>query len=203
MISNTFLTIDNIKKILANRLDLEEILNLKNIPNEELKTFLSAFKVIDKILIKLDFQVINLLTKDEIKKWALIYILIHDLSHEMINKENYNLAKLEVLSTAPIFAHLKEISQPIDYQKFIYAYFCLGFGSLNINHHLDNLISEKIILGEFSSIGGLETGLWGIKLKEDLFDYALTSIIKKFETDKYSSLVKRYANFNLDFLCQN
>ncbi|GIW65201.1 MAG: hypothetical protein KatS3mg093_180 [Candidatus Parcubacteria bacterium] len=199
MTNNTLIT-NNIKKILETKLEAEKIINLKNIPGEELKTFLTAFKIIDKALDKIDFKIINFLNKEEIRKWALIYILIHDLFHETINNENYELAKLEIYSTAPIFYHLKEIGQPSDYQKLIYAYFSLSFNSLIINHRLENLISEKIILGEFFSIGGLENGLWGIKLKENMFEYALESINEKFKTDKYSILVKRYTNFNFDFL---
>lgn len=193
---NKILTINKLDKILNNCSELEKIVNLKNIPAEELKIFLSSFNLLDKIWAKIDFRILGSLNKDELKKWSIIYVIIHDLFHEEINnKQNYNLSQLEIYSTIPIFIQLKETINSENYQKFIYAYFSLGLGALKINHRLENLISEKIILGEFSSIGGLENDLWGVKLKTELFDYALKTILNKFENSRYEMLIKRYKNF--------
>lgn len=197
--NHKILTINNLEKILSNYSDLEEIVELKNIPAEELKTFLTSFSMLDKILTKIDFRILNSLNKDELKKWLVIYIITHDLFHgEINNNQNYNLAQLEVYSTIPIFFQLKEIINPDDYQKIVYSYFSLGLCAFEINHRLENLISEKIILGEFSSIGGLEIDLWGVKLKTELFDYALKTIFTKFENLRYETLIKRYSNFDFN-----
>lgn len=196
--NDKILTIDNLEKILNNYPKLEKIVELKNIPAEELKTFLNSFNLLDKILANIDFRVLNNLNKDELKKWSIIYIITHDLFHEEVNnKHNYILPQLEIYSTIPIFFQLKEIVSSDNYQKFIYSYFSLGLCALEINHRLENLISEKIILGEFSSIGGLETDLWGVKLKTELFDYALKTVLHKFEKSRYDMLIKRYMNFDL------
>ncbi|MCS7200948.1 MAG: hypothetical protein NZ822_02275 [Patescibacteria group bacterium] len=199
MLNNT-LEANSLKKILEMKVEIEDVLSLKNIPPEELKTYLGAIKIIEEIFNKIDYKTIQSLDKNDLKRWSLVFIFVHDIFHGINNLSNYTLAKTEINSTLPAFQLLKNLVGINDYQKFIYAYFSLSASSLKINHQLENLISEKIILGEFHSIGGFDITRWGIKLKEDLFDYALQSINKKFENDKYSSLIKRYSNFSLDFI---
>lgn len=173
---------------------LDPHLKLDFLPQQEAKVFLSSFSLLDDIFAKFDILKINF-NKAEIKKWALVYLSLHNLFHEEYNKiYNNDLTKLEIYSTAPIFLETKNLADN-DFQKLVYGYFLLGSAALKINHSLENLISEKLILGEFFAFGGVDQSIWGYELKTDLIREIAKNILEKTEKDRINYLIKKYQNF--------
>ena len=135
-------TLQEIKLILEKRDIDRDYLDLKHLPSEEAKIFLASTNNLNQYLAKLET---SLLDKDGAKRWSLIYLAIHNLLHN--ETENQDITKLEVFTTAPIFDLTKNILDEKDFEKLSLAYFLLGLSSLKINHSLEYLISEKLILG--------------------------------------------------------
>ncbi len=188
--------LQEIKKILEKDYSLEKT-DLRFIPEEEAKIFLEAIKNNEKIISKIDPFSVDY-DKNELKKWQLIYLNLHDLYHQVIISQN--LTELEIKATASILKEMVSFLEPSNLSKLYLAYLILGISSLKINHLLPCLISEKIILGEFVSVGGIETGIWGIKLKTQILHDVSNNIINKLQKDNYHSLVKKYKNFIFDII---
>lgn len=194
-------TLIELKKIIENRnFDISDPhFKLDFLPQEEAKVFLSSFPLFDNILFKFDILKLTF-DKEEIKKWALIYLALHNLFHEKYNKiYGSDLTKLEIYSTAPLFLDTKDLLE-VDFQKLTYAYFLLGSSSLKTNHSLPYLISEKLILGEFIALGNLEESLWGYQLKTNSMPEVAKNILEKTEKDRIHHLIKKYQNFIPNFL---
>jgi hypothetical protein len=188
-------TLQEIKLILEQR-DLDRhYWDLKHLHNEEAKIFLASVNNLNQYLAKLDSP---LLDKEEAKRWSLIYLALHNLLHSVT--ENQDITKLEVFTTAPIFDLTKNILDEKDFEKLSLAYFLLGLSSLKINHSLEYLISEKLILGEFVAIGGVEKGIWGLKFKYQFLPQAASNIFNKVKNDRHNFLLKKYKNLVFDFL---
>jgi hypothetical protein len=188
-------TLQEIKLILEKR-DLDRTcLDLKHLPSGEAKIFLASVNNLNQYLTKLDSPLLN---KEEAKRWSLIYLTIHDLLHS--ETEHQDITKLEVFTTAPIFDLTKNILDEKDFEKLSLAYFLLGLSSLKINHSLEYLISEKLILGEFVAIGGVEKGIWGLKFKYQFLPQAALNIFNKVKNDRHNFLLKKYKNLVFDFL---
>jgi hypothetical protein len=166
-------------------------------PEKEVAVFIAALKNIPNILIKMDHDYLKF-NKEEIKKWAVIYLHLHNLFHSEANDED--LTKLEIVTTAPIFIEVPEIITQEEQKKLNLAYFSLGVAALKINHNLENLISEKIILGEFMAFGGLQEGIWGWQLKDEILTSVAKNILEKTNKNNHYFLVKKYKNFIFDFL---
>lgn len=170
-------------------------LNLDYIPKEEAEMFLSAVTEIKNYLLNLENPKTNF---DEIKKWSLIYIALHDLFHSL-NKEN-DLTKTEILSTTNIFEVINEHVFPVKFQLLVTAYFVLGISCLKKHHSSEYLISEKVVLGEFNALGGIKKGRWGLIVDHQLMPQIATNITLKVKKDTHHFLVKKYKNFIFDFL---
>lgn len=188
-------TLENIKLILGKGNFDKNYLDLKAIPSEEIKVFWASINILNHHIVKFDSPSLD---KNEIKKWALIYLALHNLFHSEVNHQD--ITKLEVLTTAPIFTLTKDLLTEEDLAKLSFAYFLLGFTALRINHSLENLISEKLILGEFVAIGGIENGIWGLKFKHQILPTVAQNILAKVEKDRHNFLVKKYKNLVFDFL---
>ncbi|GIW67280.1 MAG: hypothetical protein KatS3mg096_148 [Candidatus Parcubacteria bacterium] len=188
-------TLENIKIILEKRDLANDYFDLKALPPEEAKIFLASINVLPQHLAKFDSPPLD---KNETKRWSLIYLALHNLFHSEINHQD--ITKLEILTTAPIFNLTKEFLNEEDLVKLSFAYFLLGFTSLRINHSLEYLISEKLILGEFVAIGGIESSIWGLKFKHHLLQPVAQNILTKVEKDRHDFLVKKYKNIVFDFL---
>ena len=188
-------TLQEIKLILEKGDAKELYWDLKHIPSEEAKVFLASVNNLNQYLTKLEA---SLLDKDEAKRWSLIYLAIHNLLHS--ETEHQDTTKLEVFTTAPIFDLTKNILDEKDFEKLSLAYFLLGLSSLKINHSLEYLISEKLILGEFVAIGGVEKGIWGLKFKYQFLPEAASNIFNKVKNDRHHFLLKKYKNLVFDFL---
>ncbi len=173
-------------------------MNINALPEKEASVFVAALKEIPEILVKLDHKQLQNIDKEDIKKWAVIYLNLHNLFHSEKNENDLN--KLEILTTAPILANLQEILSPQEQKLLNLAYFSLGLSALKINHRLEYLISEKIILGEFFAIGGIEEGIWGLKLKEEVLPNVAKNVLDKTLRDNHHHLVKKYSNFIFDFI---
>jgi hypothetical protein len=187
--------LQEIKLILEKR-DLDrDYWDLKHLPCEEAKIFLASVNNLNQYLTKLDSP---LLDKDSAKRWSLIYLALHNLLHS--ETENQDITKLEVFTTAPIFDLTKNILDEKDFEKLSLAYFLLGLSSLKINHSLEYLISEKLILGEFVAIGGIEKGIWGLKFKYQFLPQAASNIFNKVKNDRHNFLLRKYKNLVFDFL---
>lgn len=190
-------TLTEIKKILEN-INLERIsLDLKAMPQEEVVVFLAALNQFDKLFLKLDHSWLKL-EKNDLRRWGIAYLLLHDLFHAETRESD--LTKLEILTTAQIFTKAKEISSQENLDRLSLAYFILGAASLKINHSLPVLISEKIILGEFVSVGGLDNGIWGIRIKKELLPETAAKVLEKTHKGSLRPLAKKYKNFIFDFL---
>jgi hypothetical protein len=187
--------LQEIKLILEKRDLNRDYWDLKHLPSEEAKIFLASVNNLNQYLTKLDSP---LLDKDSAKRWSLIYLALHDLLHS--ETENQDITKLEVFTTAPIFDLTKNILDEKDFEKLSLAYFLLGLSSLKINHSLEYLISEKLILGEFVAIGGVEKGIWGLKFKYQFLPQAASNIFNKVKNDRHNFLLKKYKNLIFDFL---
>jgi hypothetical protein len=188
-------TLQEIKLILEKRDLGRDYWDLKHLPREETKIFLASVNNLNQYLTKLDSP---LLDKDSAKRWSLIYLALHDLLHS--ETENQDITKLEVFATAPIFDLTKNILDEKDFEKLNLAYFLLGLSALKINHSLEYLISEKLILGEFIAIGGVEKGIWGLKFKYQFLPQAASNIFNKVKNDRHNFLLKKYKNLVFDFL---
>jgi len=188
-------TLQEIKLILEKRGSNGAYWDLKHLPCEEAKIFLASVNNLNQYLTKLDSP---LLDKDSAKRWSLIYLALHNLLHSEI--ENQDITKLEVFTTAPIFDLTKNILDEKDFEKLSLAYFLLGLSSLKINHSLEYLISEKLILGEFVAIGGIEKGIWGLKFKYQFLPQAALNIFNKVKNDRHNLILKKYKNLVFDFL---
>jgi hypothetical protein len=187
--------LQEIKLILEKRDLNRDYWDLKHLPCEEAKIFLASVNNLNQYLTKLDSP---LLDKDSAKRWSLIYLALHNLLHS--ETENQDITKLEVFTTAPIFDLTKNILDEKDFEKLSLAYFLLGLSSLKINHSLEYLISEKLILGEFVAIGGVEKGIWGLKFKYQFLPQAASNIFNKVKNDRHHFLLKKYKNLVFDFL---
>jgi len=188
-------TLEEIKVILENRKSDEDYLSLNHLPPEEAKIFLAGVNNLDQYFIKLHLPSLN---KNETKRWALIYVALHNLLHS--ETEHQDITKLEVFTTAPIFELTRNILTEEDLEKLSLSYFLLGLSSLKINHSLEYLISEKLILGEFVAIGGIEKGIWGLKFKYQFLLEAAKNVFKKVQNDRHNFLLKKYKNLVFDFL---
>ncbi len=186
-----------IKKILENGDLTKTNLDLKAMPHEETMVFLAALNQFEKLFLKLDPSWLKL-EKNDLKRWGIVYLLLHDLFHAE-TQEN-DLVKLEIFTTAPIFINIQEITPQENVDRLVLAYFILGAASLKINHSLPALISEKIILGEFVAMGGLDDGIWGIRIKKDLLPKIASNVFEKSKRGNLQLLVKKYKNFVFDFL---
>jgi hypothetical protein len=183
-------------KLILEKGDLDSAyLDLKHLPSEEAKIFLASINNLDQHLTKFET---SLLDKNEARRWSLIYLALHNLLHS--ETENPDITKLEVFTTAPIFDLTKNILDEKDFEKLGLAYFLLGLSSLKINHSLEYLISEKLILGEFVAIGGVEKGIWGLKFKYQFLPQAASNIFNKVKNDRHNFLLKKYKNLIFDFL---
>jgi hypothetical protein len=187
--------LQEIKLILEKRDLKRDYWYLKHLPSEEAKIFLASVNNLNQYLTKFETSILN---KDEAKRWSLIYLALHNLLHS--ETENPDITKLEVFTTAPIFDLTKNILDEKDFEKLSLAYFLLGLSSLKINHSLEYLISEKLILGEFVAIGGVEKGIWGLKFKYQFLPQAASNIFNKVKNDRHNFLLKKYKNLVFDFL---
>ena len=187
--------LENIKLILEKREFDKNYLDLRSLPFEETKIFLASVNSSPKNLIKFDSPPLN---KDETNKWTLIYLALHNLFHSEINCQD--ISKLEILATTPIFIITKDLLPEEELAKLCFAYFLLGFTALRLNHSLEYLISEKVILGEFVAVGGIEKSIWGLKFKHYLLPTVAQNILAKVEKDRHDFLVKKYKNLVFDFL---
>ena len=186
---------NNIRLILENKAFEKHNIELTAIPEKEGKIFLMANNLLPETLVKFT----NLpFDKNEAQRWSLIYLALHDLFHSEINYSD--IVKLEILTTAPIFVLTKNILDNINLTKLFCAYFLLGFTALKINHDLEYLISEKLILGEFFALGGIENNIWGFKIKHELLPEIVNNILIKTQKDRHNFLVKKYKNLAFDFL---
>ncbi len=190
-------SIETIKLVLTKSEKNINNFSIDALPKEEAKVFVSALKMAPNFLIKLDHSYFDI-RRDEIEKWAVIYINLHNLFHSEYNDSDIN--KLEILTTVPIWTNLPELIAPQEQRKINLAYFLLGLSALKINHNLENLISEKIILGEFLAFGGIEKGIWGLKLKDEILPNVVKNILEKTQKNNHHQLVKKYKNFIFDFL---
>lgn len=191
-----------IKKVLEDKNFDKLKLDLKAMPQKEAVVFLTALNQLDKLLIKLDPTWLKL-SKDDLKRLSIAYLLLHDLYHaENANAQvaDFNdLSKLEILTTAPIFSQVEEVIGN-SFQNLSIAYFLLGISALKINHALPHLISEKIILGEFVAVGGLENGIWGVRIKNEILPQVALNVLEKTKKDSHHLLVKKYKDLAFDFL---
>jgi hypothetical protein len=183
-------------KLILEKTDLEkDRLNFSSLPKDEAKVFLISLNNLPRYLINF---VSPKLDKNEIQKWALAYLALHNLWHSEINHQD--IAKLEIFTTTPIFHSTKNILSEEDLAKLSFTYFLLGFSALKINHSLDYLISEKLILGEFVALGGIEKSIWGLKFKPEIIPSVAKNIQEKTEKDRHHFLLKKYKNLVFDFL---
>jgi hypothetical protein len=188
-------TLQEIKLILESRDSDNVYWDLNYLPQDEARVFLASVNNLNQYLSKIDN---NILDKNSAKRWSLIYLALHNLLHS--ETENPDITKLEVFTTAPIFDLTKNILNEEDFEKLSLAYFLLGLSSLKINHSLEYLISEKLILGEFVAIGGVEKGIWGLKFKYQFLPQAASNIFNKVKNDRHNFLLKKYKNLIFDFL---
>jgi hypothetical protein len=188
-------TLEAIKLIIEKADSQENCFDFSFLPQDEVKTFLASLNNLPKYLVNF---VSPKLDKNEVQKWALIYLALHNLWHSEINHQD--IAKLEIFTTAPIFHSTQNILSEEDLVKISFTYFLLGFSALKINHSLDYLISEKLILGEFVALGGIEKSIWGLKFKPEIMPSVAKNIQEKTEKDRHHFLLKKYKNLVFDFL---
>ena len=188
-------TIKEIKLILEKCESNKDYLDLIYLPQEEAKIFLASLNNLNQYLVKFDSPILD---KESTKKWALIYLSLHNLLHSENSQQD--ITKLEVFTTAPIFELTKKVLNENDFEKLCFAYFLLGLSSLKINHSLEYLISEKLILGEFVTIGGIEKGIWGLKFKYQFLPETAKNVFSKVQNDRHNFLLQKYKNYVFDFL---
>lgn len=173
------------------------IIDFSNIPEEEVRIFLEASKNNLEFIKKLDISALRI-DKNELQKWQILYIKLHDLYHKEFREEDLN--KLEIKTTASLFPDAEKVLDELGIEKLILAYISLGFSALKINRSSCYLISEKVLLGEFASLGGFERGIWGIKVNHKILPIVIRNVLDKLERGRHEMLVNKYKNFTFDFL---
>jgi hypothetical protein len=187
--------IEKLKIILDKDNTEEDYLEIKHLPEQEAKTFIQSLKILPEYFFKLENKSFK---KEELKKWAFIYILLHNLLHSEVKNEN--ISKLEILTTSPIFISVKNILEEKEKECLALAYFLLSLVSLKNNPRLENLISEKLILSELLSLGGISYGIWGLKIKTEALFIASENILDKIDHPTFDKLIKKTQNIIFDFL---
>ncbi|GBD34578.1 hypothetical protein HRbin35_00311 [bacterium HR35] len=170
-------------------------LNFNFIPKEEAKFFLASLKNINKV--KGYFE-LNELSKEEIEKWSIIFLLLHDFFHSLA--DDSSIEKLETKITPQMFVASSEILNENQKLKLASAYILLGIETLNNFHHSPYFISEKIVLGESYFQGVFEPSLWGVKINHSKFFEVTQKLNKKIETESLERLIANYKNFKFDVL---
>jgi len=170
-------------------------LNFNFIPKEEAKFFLTSLKNLNKI--KGYFELTDL-SKEEIEKWSIIFLLLHDFFHSLDN--NQSIEKLETKITSQMFVISNEILNENQKLKLASSYVLLAIETLNNFHHSPYFISEKIVLGESYFQGVFEPSLWGIKINHAKFFEVNQKLNKKIENESFESLINNYKNFKFDIL---
>jgi len=179
---------------------ISEVLKAKTVPNfdflppEEAKVFIAALKNFHKLLPYFEIKT----KKEDLEKWALIYLSLHNLFHEVF--ENYKIEEKEIVSTLKIFLETESLLNQNQKELLIHSYGLLSIEALNLHHELPYLISEKIILGESYFFGVFEPSLWGTKIKSEKLLEVIKNINKKLENGGIQQLIKSYKNFKFDIL---
>jgi len=188
-----------IKEIISlgtSRSDVVNQVELKAIPQEELQIFTQSLKNLHEILHFFDMRETN---PQELERWALIYILLHDLFHQFYTSPEIHY--LETQITTKIFKESENVLTKEQKQALQTSYLLLALNSLKTHHHSLYLISEKIILGEGYFYGIFEPSLWGQKINHQAFEEVIKSLTNKLEKDSLEKLFEKYKNFvpNLNF----
>ncbi|BCX15495.1 MAG: hypothetical protein KatS3mg097_387 [Candidatus Parcubacteria bacterium] len=189
--------LEKVKKIFETKIsnyDLNDE-SFAYIPNEEMKIFLQTIKNMPKTISKFNLKDLQL-SHQEIEKWALIYLKIHNMLHyEKISTINDNIELIETEITATTFSETFHLIHNNDFKKLSTAYISLSLEAINNHHHSPFLISEKIILGEFVCNGGFEISLWGLKIKEHILSSVAKNILERINNNNYQKLLQKYQNF--------
>jgi hypothetical protein len=179
---------------------ISEVLKAKSVPNfdflpqEEVKVFITALKNFPKLLPYFEIKA----KKEDLEKWALIYISLHNLFHEIF--ENHKIEEKELASTLKIFLETENLLSQNQKELLTSSYALLAIESLNLHHELPYLISEKIILGESYFFGVFEPSLWGTKIESEKLLEVVKNVNKKFEEGDIQKLIEAYKNFKFDIL---
>jgi len=169
--------------------------NFSNIPEQELKAFLDGIKKIKYISNNFELEEIS---KDELEKWGLGYLLIHDLFHKSFQNDNLYILETEI--TLQTFEESKKILTEKEIKSLEVGYLLLSLASLETYHSLEYLISEKIIIGESYFYGVFSISLWGYKFDNKKFEEVISNLLRKLKDGSIEKLIQRYKNLVPDFL---
>lgn len=169
--------------------------NFSNIPEQELKAFLDGIKKIKYISNNFELEEIS---KDELEKWGLGYLLIHDLFHKSFQNDNLYILETEI--TLQTFEESKKILTEKEIKSLEVGYLLLSLASLETHHSLEYLISEKIIIGESYFYGVFSISLWGYKFDNKKFEEVISNLLRKLKDGSIEKLIQRYKNLVPDFL---
>lgn len=169
--------------------------NFSNIPEQELKAFLDGIKKIKYISNNFELEEIS---KDELEKWSLGYLLIHDLFHKSFQNDNLYILETEI--TLQTFEESKKILTEKEIKSLEVGYLLLSLASLETYHSLEYLISEKIIIGESYFYGVFSISLWGYKFDNKKFEEVISNLLRKLKDGSIEKLIQRYKNLVPDFL---
>lgn len=168
------------------------------IPDEEMKIFLQTIKSIPKTISKFDLKDLQL-SSQEIERWAIVYLKIHNMLHyektqtNITNNDYIELTEIEI--TATTFSETSQLVNNNDFKKLGTAYISLAIEAINNYHNSPFLISEKTLLGEFVYNGGFEISLWGLKIKENILSYVAKNVLERIKNNNYQKLLQKYRNF--------
>jgi len=185
-------------KLISLRERINEVLRAKSLPSfdflpqEEAQIFITALKNFPKLLPYFEIKA----KKEDLERWALIYISLHNLFHEIF--ESDEIVKKEIASTLKIFLETENLLSQNQKELLASSYTLLAIESLNLGHELHYFISEKIILGESYFFGVFEPSLWGTKIQNEKLLEVVKNINKKFEEGNIQKLIEAYKNFKFD-----
>lgn len=189
--------LEKVKKIFETKINSYDINNesFAYMPDEEMKIFLKTIQNMPKTISKFNLKDLQL-SRQEIEKWALIYLKIHNMLHqEKIQTNSEYLELIETEITAITFAETFRLISNNDFKKLSTAYISMSIDAINNYHHSPFLISEKIFLGEFIYNGGFEISLWGLKIKEHILSCVAENILERIKNNNYQKLLQNYRNF--------
>jgi len=174
---------EELTKELTQEKNIERLKNeFANIPSYELEVYLDFIKNLDYISSVIE----NIdLTKEDIKKYLIIYLAIYNLARYVVKDETE--VKLKTLEL------IKELETNI--KENVKKIFIL-LGIYLVLQDKMNSFSKVImlIMKHFDEMGIFEVGIWGLKIKWDL----ALDILHRIDESLIEKLDKRYKNLNKD-----
>lgn len=139
----------------------------RNLPDKKASLYLMSFqKLRNAVCLGESYD----LGKKEIEKGALMFLAALNILFQE------NPGNDELRNIMETLRHIHTLGQEELRNKILLGFLCVGITLFkNFAHELD-VLSEKIIIGEFHNIGGFQPDMWGVSVNFDLFPDLINSL---------------------------